>query len=73
MFSLFLILRKNKKFVSEGKDVISYELITGMESFFLTPENEFWEKTECFSDLKQNAVNENDYENSKYFKNEKLR
>ena len=44
-----------------------------MESFFLTPENEFREKTECFSDLKQNAVNENDYENSKYFKNEKLR
>ena len=33
---------------------------------FLTPENEFWEKTEFFSKLKENAVNENDYENSKY-------
>ena len=52
--------------VSEGKGVIPYELIKGMESFFLTPENEFWEKTEFFSELKQRAVNDNDYENSKY-------
>ena len=38
-----------------------------MESFFLTPENEFWEKkTEFFSELKESAVNDNDYENSKY-------
>ena len=33
-----------------------------MELFFLTPENEFWEKTDFFSDLKQSAANENDYE-----------
>ena len=46
--------------VSEGKGVIPYELIKGMESFFLTPENEFWEKTEFFSELKQRAVNDND-------------
>ena len=37
-----------------------------MESFFITPENDFWEKTEFFSELKQSTVNEEDYENSKY-------
>ena len=34
--------------------------------FFITPENEFWEKSEFFSELKQSAVNDDDYENSKY-------
>ena len=52
--------------LSEGKGVIPYELIIRMESFFLIPENEFWEKTEFFSELKQSAVNDNDYGNSKY-------
>ena len=37
-----------------------------MESFFLTPEKDFWEKTEFFSNLRQSAVNDDDYENSKY-------
>ena len=37
-----------------------------MDSFLLTPEKDFWEKTEFFSDLKQSAVNYDDYENSKY-------
>ena len=37
-----------------------------MESFFIKPENRFWEKTEFFSELKQSAVNDEDYENSKY-------
>ena len=37
-----------------------------MDSFFQTPENERWEKTEFFSELKQAGVNVNDYENSKY-------
>ena len=37
-----------------------------MESFFITPENNFWEKSEFFSELKQSAVNDDDYENSKY-------
>ena len=60
--------KKEKKLeiVSDGKGVIPYELVIGMEPFLLTLENEFWEKTEFFSDLKQSAVNENDYENSKY-------
>ena len=37
-----------------------------MKSFFIKPENDFWEKTEFFSKLKQSAVNDEDYENSKY-------
>ena len=57
---------KRKNFIAEGKGVIPYELIVGMESFFLAPENNSWEKTEYFSELKQSAVDDNDYENSKY-------
>ena len=34
--------------VSEGKDVIPYELIINMESVFLIPGNEFWEKNRIF-------------------------
>ena len=52
--------------MAEGKGVIPYELIIGMESFILTPANDFWEKTEFFSELKQSVVNDNDYANSKY-------
>ena len=37
-----------------------------MESFFVTPENEFLEKTEFFSELKESAVNDDDYDNSKH-------
>ena len=38
-----------------------------MESFFIKPDSEFWgEKTEFFNELKQSAVNNEDYENSKY-------
>ena len=51
---------------SEGKSVIPYELIINMDSFFQTPENEFWEKAEFFSELKPTAVNDNGFENSKY-------
>ena len=51
--------------VSEGKGIIPYEMIIDMQSFFIIPEKDFWEKTECYSDLKQSAVND-DYENSKY-------
>ena len=29
-----------------------------MESFFIKSENEFWEKTEFFRELKQSAVND---------------
>ena len=56
----------NLDIIYEGNGVIPYELIIDMESFFITPENEFWEKTEFFSELKQSIVNDDDYENSKY-------
>ena len=52
--------------IAEGRDVIPYELIVDMQSFFIKPENDFWEKTEFFSDLKQSIVNDDDYKNSKY-------
>ena len=41
-------------------------MVTGMNSFFLQPENEFWQKTEFYSELKQKAVDDEEYENSKY-------
>ena len=57
---------KNLDIVSDGKRIIPYELIIHMESFLLTPKNEFLGKKEFFNELKQSAVNDNDYENSKY-------
>ena len=41
-------------------------MILDMQLFFIKPENEFWGKTEFFRELKQSAVNDDDYENSKY-------
>ena len=49
----------------KGKGIIPYEIIVDMESFLIKPDSEFWEKT-VFSELKQSAVNNEDYENSKY-------
>ena len=37
-----------------------------MESFSIVPEEDFWEKTEFYSELKHCAGNDEDYENSKY-------
>ena len=37
-----------------------------MESFFIKPDKEYWEKTEFFSELKLDAVSDENYENSKY-------
>ena len=65
----YLSLKKKEKIleiVSEGKGIIPYEIIIDMESFFIRPENDLWEKTEFFSELKQSAANDEDYENSKY-------
>ena len=65
----YLSLKKKEKIleiVSEGKGIIPYEIIVNMESFFIKPENALWEKTDFFSELKQSAVNDEDYENSKY-------
>ena len=67
----FLSLNKKEKLeileiISEGKGIIRYEIIVNMESFFIKPDSDFWEKTQFFSELKQSAVNNEDYENSKY-------
>ena len=67
--SPYLSLKKKEKIlkiISEGKGIIPYEIIVDMESFFIKPENDFWEKTEFFSELKQSAVNDEDYKNYKY-------
>ena len=57
---------KTLEIVSKGKSIIPYKMILDMQSFFVTPEKDFWEKIEFYSDLKQSAVNDNHYENSKY-------
>ena len=45
-----------------------------MNSFFLKPDKEFWEKTEFFSGLKLSAVDKESYKNSKYlYRNLKMR
>ena len=45
-----------------------------MNSFFLKPDKEFWEKTEFFSELKLSAVDKESYKNSKYlYHNFKIR
>ena len=62
------IQKKNKilEIISESKGIIPYEIIVDMESFFITPDRDFWEKTEFFSELKQSVVSDEDYERSKY-------
>ena len=65
----YLSLKKKDKIleiISESKGIITYKIIVDMELFFIKPDNKFWEKTEFFSELKQTAVNDEDYENSKY-------
>ena len=37
-----------------------------MDSLFLMPEKDFWEKNWFFGNLKQSAVNDVDYDYSKY-------
>ena len=62
-------IQKKKKIleiISTGKGTIRYELIVNMESFFIIPDQDFWEKAEFFSELKQSVVNDKDYEHSKY-------
>ena len=53
---------KNLDIVSEGKRVIPFELIIDMDMKHL--KMNFGKKTGFFSELKQSAVNDNDYENS---------
>ena len=37
-----------------------------MQSFFITPEKDFWGKKDIYSDWKQNVVNDDEYETSKH-------
>ena len=63
-----LINKKNKilEIIAQWNGVIPYETIVEMESFFIKPDKDFWEKSEFFSELKLSTVNNEDYENSKY-------
>ena len=60
--------KKNKilEIISTGKGTIPYEIIVNMNSLLITPDKDFWEKTEFFSKLQQCAVNDDGYEHSKY-------
>ena len=65
----YLSLKTKEKIleiISEGKEIMPYEIIVDMESFSIKPENDFWEKNKFFSELKQSAVNDEDDKNSKY-------
>ena len=58
----------------EGKGIIPYEIVKDMNSFFLKPENDFWEMTEFYSELKQKHVTEEEYNDSKFlYKSIKMR
>ena len=59
--------QKNKilEIIAEGKGIIPYEKIVGMNSMFLSPENDvYFEKNEFYSNLKQKVVSDSDYESS---------
>ena len=66
--ALFEFFKKEKilKILSEGEGIITYEMINEMKSFFLTPKKDFLEKKDIYSDWKQSAVNDDEYENSKH-------
>ena len=61
--------------MTSGKSIIPYELIVDMKSLLWTPDDEqFWNKTEFFSELKLQAVDDESYENSKFsYKTLKMR
>ena len=53
--------------VSGGKGIIPYELIIQTNSLLLKPEDgKFWSKTEFYSELKMQQVDDQAYENSKF-------
>ena len=74
----YLVLKLQEKFldiVTSGKGIIPYKLIVDMQSLLLTPDDEqFWNKTEFFSELKLQTVDDESCENSKFlFKTLKMR
>ena len=53
--------------ITGGKGIIPYELIVDMNSLLLTPDDkQFWSKTEFFSELKLQTVDNESNENSKF-------
>ena len=54
------------KITCEGKGVIPYGLVRNLDSFFQTPEKDFWEKTDFYSELKQKHITDEEFENSKF-------
>ena len=54
------------KITCEGKGVIPYELVTNLDSFFQTPEKDFWLKTDFYSELKQKHITDEEFEHSKF-------
>ena len=61
--------------MTSGKGIIPYELIVHMKSLLLTADDEqFWNKTEFFSESKLQAANDESHENSRflYKKNSKF-
>ena len=74
----YLTLKLREKvlgIVTSGKGIIPFELIVDMKALLLTPDEEqFWNKTEFFSELKLQAVDDESYENSKFlYKTLKMR
>ena len=66
---LFLPIHKKNKIleiIAEGKEVIPYEIIVDMESFFIKPDKDFLGESEFFSELKLSAVDDESYENSRH-------
>ena len=62
------------KITCEGKGVIPYELVRNLDSFFQTPEKDFWDKTDFYSELKQKHITDEEFENSKFlYKTLKMR
>ena len=64
--------QKNKtlEIIAEDKGILPYEKKVDMNSMFKTPENyAFFEKSEFYSNLKQKAVNDSDYESSFFLYN----
>ena len=52
-----------------GKGVIPYEKIKSQQDFESVPENEFFSKTEFYSSLKNEIIEDENYENVKKFWN----
>ena len=61
-----LVQEKILQITCEGKGIIPYEMVKDMYSFYIAPENDFWDKTSFYSELKQKHATEEEYNDSKY-------